>query len=60
MKKYITKRNIVNLLGLIAFAIGTAIATGIISAPEYVMWGNYVITLIGYVTNDTLGGNNES
>lgn len=54
MKKYITKRNMINLLGLVAFALGLAMQEDIIVCQDHVKWATFTISLIGYVTNDTL------
>ncbi len=57
MKKFLTKRNLINLGGLVSFALGLAIETDIINAPSTVKYATFGIALIGYVINhDDLKG----
>ena len=54
MKNLINKRNIINILGLISFALGMAVEMEIIMQPDGVKWALFGVALIGYITNDTI------
>lgn len=59
MKKYITKRNIINVLGLVSAGLGIAIQMELLESPNLVKYALFAIALIGYVTNDTIKLNKD-